>query len=211
MKTRLPEKPRTERSIKAALEFLVRENICWLPVDAKTLLNHYISEVKTVGELSSKLDISRAEVIGGKNADLFFWNGKYKMIYDETVHSPERIRWTFMHEIAHVLLGHLEDFDRNSLLSNLTSKEYTVLEREADIFTIEVIAPFLLLRKLRISHWTHIMDVCKTSETASKIREKEMKKNNFKGIYLAYEERILTQFDFYLRNVKTSAFSKMNY
>jgi len=49
----------------------------------------------------------------------------------------QRINWTYAHEIAHIKLKHLEDYDCNSL----NDRELWRLDREANIFTSNFLMP----------------------------------------------------------------------
>lgn len=59
---------------------------------------------------------------------------------------PERDRWSLVHEFSHIYLGHFEDYMVDRIIDGhnvdiLTNRERYILEREADIFTTELLLP----------------------------------------------------------------------
>ncbi len=75
-------------------------------------------------------------------------DGKNYIVYDDVqVNSDARIAWTIMHEIGHIILGHLTDFGETALdRGGLTEKKYGVLEVEAHYFAAEFLMPTALLK-----------------------------------------------------------------
>ena len=75
--------------------------------------------------------------------------GKYYIVYDDvTVNSSDRIAWTIMHEIGHIILGHLVEFSETALnRGGITSKQYGVLEIEAHYFAAEFLMDRILLKQ----------------------------------------------------------------
>ena len=77
---------------------------------------------------------------------------QYLIVYDDTIDDDHHNSWTIMHEIGHVILGHLTEFDIGELSrSGLTDKEYEVLEKEAHYFAAEFLMPTAILRYFSIS------------------------------------------------------------
>ncbi len=61
---------------------------------------------------------------------------------NDTIRSQGRIRFTLMHEIAHILLTHLIDFNETILIRNaLTKSKYKILENESNAFARNVLIP----------------------------------------------------------------------
>ena len=196
---KIPRKPRFEFCLKQALDLILQEGFDRLPIDVFSLAAKYTSSVLTAGELGKKLGIPRRQIIRHKDADVLSFNGEYKIIYNEFVNSSERIRWTVMHEVAHIVLGHLDDFEQTRILSGgLTEYEYRVLEREADFFTAEVLVPKIVLRRMGVRFSGYIQSLCAVSEQAAKIRSKDLQSGNYQSIYDAYEEAVSAQFKNYI-------------
>jgi ribosomal protein L40E len=103
------------------------------------------------------------------------WNGTdYITIYDDSK-SRQRIRWTLAHEIGHISLGHLQNFDSTSYFKGMTNSEYKVLETEANYFAKELLAPIWVLNEIGIINSEEISKYCAISEPAAVIRETEIK------------------------------------
>lgn len=96
---------------------------------------------------------------------------EYCILYNEKVLSPGRIRWTIMHEIGHIVLKHFEDFPQTSISrKGLTDGEYDTLEKEAEQFAFHVLAPPIILNRLKIKSANQIYHLCKLSRRASENR-----------------------------------------
>lgn len=200
---KIPYKPRYERTLKLALEFIMKEQINALPLDAIRILEKYVVSINTVGEISEKLCIPRRKVISGKDADIFFYNGKYKVVYNEYIASSARINWTFMHELGHIYLGHLTDFEQASVSKDdLDDNEYQVLEREANFFASEVLVPQIILNHLGIHYWGYIETMCGISEEAAKIQAKKLKSHYYTNIYSKFTPDVLKQFENFLSTAR---------
>ena len=120
-----PRFPRAKWARQVAREFLLRNGIVMPPVDAEALVR------------------SLAEVVVFEHPE---WDGF--TVYDvqrglHVVHInvalavDGRRRFTWAHELGHIVLGHLRDYDCN----RLPAQFLRVLDREADIFASELLMP----------------------------------------------------------------------
>ena len=93
----------------------------------------------------------------------------YLVVYDDRVENYQRVRWTIAHEIGHIILGHLTSFDATALCRGmLTEAEYKVLEREADTFAVNLLAPMTIINRLpSIRTKMDFMELCDLSVKAS--------------------------------------------
>lgn len=74
----------------------------------------------------------------------------YSIAYNDDPALGDRKRFTLMHEIGHIYLNHLVDFDITLLYRNeLSKKENKVLENEANAFARNVLAPISLVQQLK--------------------------------------------------------------
>lgn len=91
------------------------------------------------------------------------------VVYDDRVENYQRVRWTIAHEIGHIVLGHLTSFDATALCrGSLTEKEYKVLEREADTFAVNLLAPMTIINRLSsIQTKADFMELCDLSGEAT--------------------------------------------
>lgn len=70
----------------------------------------------------------------------------YILLYNDTIKSKERIRFTIAHELGHYVLKHNE-LTNKTILSryNLADKEYDRFEMEANFFAKHLLVPFPIL------------------------------------------------------------------
>lgn len=70
----------------------------------------------------------------------------YILLYNDTVPSKERIRFTIAHELGHYVLRHNELTDKTILSRySLTTQEYNDFETEANFFAKHLLVPFPVL------------------------------------------------------------------
>ena len=122
-------------------------------------------------------------------------NGKYYIVYDDVnVNSEARIAWTIMHEIGHIVLGHLTDFGETALdRGGLTKAKYGVLEVEAHYFAAEFLMPTALLKFFPDITVNEIILLFGVSEPAAKKKYKRV----FQVGYMPdskYDERLIRNF-----------------
>ncbi|WP_278741944.1 ImmA/IrrE family metallo-endopeptidase [Mitsuokella jalaludinii] len=114
--------------------------------------------VKTYQELSQKLDISVDEVaarFGSDDGCLFYdaRHDRYRLAYDCS--TRPRTRWTLAHELGHIVLRHLEDFPETSITRTQSPVLLDILDKEADKFAGDILAPAPLLIGLAESSHLH--------------------------------------------------------
>lgn len=160
-----------------AWDFIVRCNIRHLPVDPEEVFlqrGWYLIPSKEAARRYRKPDPAGLRKMSADAITGLLRQG-YITIFDET-QIPERIRWTLAHEIGHIVLGHLEDFDATSLhRGGLSGGQYQVLEREADIFAAELLAPMPILTALGTETADIIAAICRLSRQAAANRERDVK------------------------------------
>jgi len=168
---KIPDIPRVERSLNIARGFIQHYQINKLPVDPLSIINQNGNwEIRTVREV---LTYDETYVMKSDDAEIIYLSGKnnidkYLIVYNDEIKTPERIMWTIMHEIAHIVLCHLKDFEKTRISrNNLSRHEIKVLEREADIFTAEVMAPISILKALKVNNYLDIIRYCHISNEAA--------------------------------------------
>lgn len=172
---KIPARPRLTRCLDAAVEFVEDHEIKWFPVDPFAIAKRNGWNVKTATEVSISSGIPVNKILKGKDGNVYYNNHEYSIIYDELVTSKERIRWTIMHEIGHIVLGHLRDFEQTTLWrGGLTDKEHWVLERETDMFSAEVFAPFAVMKATKILLSSDITRYFNLSKKSAEIRQKDV-------------------------------------
>lgn len=170
----IPDEPRERWVIKQARAFIKQAGICWLPVRPIEIARRFEWEIWTVGQVARRGGFLREDVLNGQDSDLYLVNGQYKIIYNELAYHI-RIPYTIAHEIGHIVLKHLEEFEQTRLSrGGLTDPEYWVLEREAEIFAAELLMPLPILRVLGAYEREEIMRVCSVSKSTAGIRSQEL-------------------------------------
>ena len=196
----IPDEPREMWVIKKARAFIRQAGICWLPVKPFEICKKFGWEVLTAGQVAKKAGLPRQAVLSGQDSDVYYWDRQYKIIYNERAY-PIRIPYSIAHEIGHIVLGHLVDFEQTRLSrGGLTDAEYWVLEREAEIFAAELLMPLPILRALKVFKTEEIMAICKVSRTTAKIRNEEIGRS-FAYDNLDDDNWMRRQFRLYLRQV----------
>lgn len=202
-KRKIPEKPRYSTITRKAYQLLAELEIAKFPVDPFEIIeqldNLYLmawSELKEATGVLDPFGLKARKLDAETNVKR--GAGEYLIIYDDTIGYLPRIRFTLAHEIGHVVMGHFIEFEKTSLREELTPAEKTVLEREADAFAAELLAPRTVLRRFpgmkNDPAW--LKETCFLSEQAADIRAKELRRVDF-GFY-KHEDRIHRNFYRYL-------------
>lgn len=194
----IPSKPRIDRALRLARNFIAEAKINWLPVDPFQVYKHYKWALYTCAEVEAIYGKKDPFNIQKYNIDAKTFRGQdtgeYITIYDDQ-HLEGRIRWTLAHEIGHIRLGHLLDFAETCLCrGGLTKSKYRVLEREANVFAAEFLAPMAILRFLKLTTAGEIAEFCKTSREAARYREQDFQLYGNTAIYLEADEFFRKQF-----------------
>lgn len=173
----IPSKPRLKRCLEIAIEFIQDQEIYWFPVNPEEIANRNGWKLQTATEVASPSGMPVKNVLKGKDGNVFYnaYDQEYKIVYDDDVSVKSRIRWTIMHEIGHIVLGHLRDFEQNNLWrGGVTNKEHWVLERETNIFTAEVLAPMAILMEVKTFDPADILRFFQLSKEASENRQNDI-------------------------------------
>ena len=76
---------------------------------------------------------------------------KWNVFYDHTNHEA-RIRFTIMHEVGHILLGHHQQLNVNALVGMENDPRYQPADAQADAFSISALAPAPAVYRLLREH-----------------------------------------------------------
>ena len=204
---KIPIKPRFNFVTDTAYKFLLEYGYNKFPISPfKVLedLSEFVtcmpwSEAKKILKSSDPFHLNE---IGAEARTIRIRNsGMYLMIYDDVnYNSDHRIGWTIMHEIGHIVLGHLTDFEQTALnRGGLTKKGYEVLEIEAHYFAAEVMMPTALLKYFQSIEIEEISLLFGVSEEAARKKHKRV----FQADYMPHhscEDKLIRNFFDFLEN-----------
>lgn len=171
----IPTTPRWDTAILCAHEFLMRNGIKSLPVDPAELYkrhNWILYDCKTAEELTGEADPLGIHKVDAKT---YFDGTTYVTLYN-CHHLKNRIRFTLMHEIGHICLGHFNFEETLICTGGLCETDHKLLDSEANAFAAEVLAPLVVLKKLGLNDAQSIKDTASISAQAAHNRLKAMGK-----------------------------------
>lgn len=194
-----PERPRRDLVKKAARAFLLESKQDSLPIDVEALYEpgkYLIFDAEKAEEIA-KMSIP-IDFWDNDTADAFtcFYNGLYITIYKNKGRTPQRIRFSKAHELGHIVLKHFTEFEQPDSYSIHRSKIYQVLEREADMFAAELLAPTPVLKELNMFDVYHIQTLCDISSAAADITISDL--NQDLNVSEAGKNAVLRRFHKYI-------------
>lgn len=149
---KVPPYARYDYCVECACNFLDDHNITSYPIDLFSIIDkspyalvpyseiieHFGCEVETV---CKKLKSNEGRTI--------YQDGIYTIAYNDIGKSSGRILFTLAHELGHIYLNHMLDFKiteipKKSNEIDMPQYEYDVLEREANAFARNILAPIPL-------------------------------------------------------------------
>lgn len=96
-----------------------------------------------------------------------FYKGVYITIFKTSGRTNQRIRFSKAHELGHIVLNHFTAFEQPDSYSIYKSSAYQILEREANMFAAELLAPTPILKKLNMFDVERIKCLCDISMLAA--------------------------------------------
>lgn len=187
--------------------FILEQGIKTLPVDTVTLAidNDYI--IYTYCELAKLIGRSVAYIIEKYDDDGFvFWSDKkhsYTICYNSDK-NESIIRWTVMHEIAHIQLKHVTP--ATPTLKRERGTPRPIIEVEADSFARRILCPSIVLHECRAISIPDIMQLCGISYTAAEYSREYMQKLEQRGKFgtRALEVKVCNQFYKFIKQYNDS-------
>lgn len=155
-------------------KLLLDENISRLPVNPFQIAENHGIKVLTYGAYCMAAGITQAQLIEkyGQDGFSFVIDGQPLIFFNESSNNF-RVRWTVMHELSHILLGH---FDQNIVeLSRITQKEEkSKLESEANELTARILSPMVVVHFCCVSSLDEFQKLTELSREASIYRWKRL-------------------------------------
>lgn len=166
----------------ASWRFLLQHKIDSLPVDLKRIT----SDMGIVVKKNTTNMLAADE--RGKAINV---NGKLRIIVRD-MPIPQK-RYTIMHEIGHIVLGHTESDHRSDI------DEYA-----AERFAIGVLAPACVLWGIGVKTAEEIAKLCNISITSARIRENRMQELYVRNKFLTspLERQVFVQFSDFINSKK---------
>jgi Zn-dependent peptidase ImmA (M78 family) len=189
---KIPRKPRYRNVHTAVRDFLETENIYRFPFDPFEIIKLNGWNLISYSELAEMNNLTLEEVITGFQSKdgyvTFSPIDGYSIAYNNQIGTKRRIRFTLMHEIGHIYMKHLIDFDQTLLRrSTLNHMEYNILEEEANVFARNALAPALVVKNLEYSDIKDIKEVFNISNKAADVRLNSIN-NDLKGIEQSHKD-----------------------
>ena len=139
----IPNYARYDYCLKKACEFLDQYSIQSFPVDPFEIIKKEKYGLMKYSELADEFDCSIDKVctcLRSSDGKTILENDYYSIAYNDS--KPiTRIRFTLMHELGHIYLNHLVDFEKSDMLRNdkialcFLNVECRVLEYVANVFS----------------------------------------------------------------------------
>lgn len=172
----IPEFPRYSRAKDAADQLLLYVEADRLPLDPLEVLIKNDCKVRTYQDISTSKGLSVSDMCNvlGTDDGITLYNAKhdtYAVAYNTDRYRKERIRWTLAHELGHIILDHFAEFEQSRLIGGtLTDQELSILDKEADAFASEFLAPNIILYSQQCFDINNIHDTCLISYQAAGIK-----------------------------------------
>ena len=207
----MPSWDKRDRALWAfsmAHRFIYEFGIRWLPVNPEDVIaqrpNWHLKYVDQVAEETGETVEHILNHVMRSQDGLSMYDVK-KDAYDIIINAtdeipPGRVLWTKMHEVGHIYLGHLKEYEVTELRRDeLGAELYDRLEFEADMFAGEVLASKWLMRQIDIVSEQDIVDICGLTDTAALSRYKRATEDyQYKPANVTFT---LHQFQEYLREI----------
>jgi len=165
----LPPSPRYERATKLACIFILHEGVTAFPIDPFSFFKKYNIKLCKYSRIAQKRHLRDvSEIIqetGSKDGLTVYRNGRIAVSYNDWASNQGRVFFTLFHEIGHIVLGHPFDFACTQL-SRGGDDEVEILEKEADCFSRNVLAPVVLVESLRNRRAINSLDMFHMTDTA---------------------------------------------
>jgi Zn-dependent peptidase ImmA (M78 family) len=176
-----PTSIRSNKVFREVSNFLLDKSISQLPINPFQIIKNNKWGLITYTELAEIHNLEIADIIAAYQSEdgyTIFDGENYTIAYNDAISTASRIRFTLMHEIGHIVLRHLTDFEETILhRSTLTEKKYKVLENETNTFARNVLAPAPIVSKLKSYSDKDISHIFQISLHAATIRLRYQKKD----------------------------------
>lgn len=171
MKTYSPNYKLAEQKALEFIRLLEKKELPVKLIRFKKIFNDL--EIKTYTWYSKKMGLTLEKVcedLGSEDGCCVYndVNAKYRIYYNDTIENEGRKRWTLAHELGHYAMKHNEVSGRSTIQRfNIPYDEYNVLEKEANCFARNLLAPPHVVFNIKGMTPTLIQNLCNVSLEAS--------------------------------------------
>lgn len=179
-------------------DYKVSRDLAW-----RVLINERVTELPVmVGKLCRNMGI-RVQYFdpqGGNDGFSTIIDGQARIFVSKNC-SVERQRFTTAHELGHILLGHVGQFE---LVNREPSGQDNPIEQAANVFASRILAPACVLWALDARTPEQIAALCKISHRAAEFRAERMALLYERGRFLSsrLERQVYDQFSEFIRRKK---------
>ncbi len=196
-----PEKPRYKLAILKSCMFLKKEGVNTFPFSIEKIIEKNNWSLLSYSNLANIQETSFQTILSafGTNDGYTFYDGNsFYISYNDRVSPESRIRFTLLHEIAHICLNHidiLKVMGKNG--EEMTQIRQDILEKEANAFARNALCPVSVVKEIKINEASHLSQVFGISQNAAKVRLKLLEtdykyldNDTYKGQLIAFSEFI---------------------
>jgi len=159
---------------KKASEFLAQYEINSFPIDPMLIIKQEQWGVQKYSDLMIAFNCSVDQVckcLRSLDGYTMYDENNYTIAYNDVGKTVGRIRFTLMHEIGHIYLNHLVDFEKTCIQrGGLTKAEDQVLENEANAFARNVLVPTSMIQQLNNKNPSKIAEIFGITYKAARVR-----------------------------------------
>lgn len=171
---KIPQYARYEYCNQKACEFLEEFHIKSFPIDVESIIREKKWGLVKYSELMEVFQCDRNYVKRclGSNDGFTSWDGdNYTISYNDDEILGDRTRFTLMHEIGHIYLNHLTDFESTKIYrGSLSRAENKVLENEANAFARNVLSPVSMYLTLKNKSTSNVARTFGLTQSAAETR-----------------------------------------
>lgn len=212
----IPKEPRFDYATQTAYRCLLEWGFTKFPIspfDVLKEIKDFVvclpwSEARNVLRTKDPLDLHRDNSDGRTYRSRP--NGMYCIVYDDVnVKVQERRTWTIMHEIGHIVLGHLVDFKEIALNHGIMNpQQYGNLEKEANYFVSEFLMPSAIIKHFESITSSKIALLFGVSYNAAEKKRSRLSEKPYFGT--KYDELIFRNFfNFLLTNINETIYQSI--
>lgn len=180
-------------------EYKKSRDLAW-----QVLINERVTELPVkVSALCKKMGISVNYFIpsDGNDGKSMIVGGKARILISSQC-SAERQRFTCAHELGHILLGHVGEYQ---LVNREPSSQDNPIEQAANVFASRILAPACVLWALNVKSPEEIAALCQISYQAAVFRSERMALLYRRGKFLSapLERQVYAQFSDFINRKKS--------